>query len=165
MAGAGGFQTDVESLKAEGANIVKLGDDFASSVARLMDGLHKLNAGPPSNGKEKAPPERSQGEQFLSGLLTFNSKNGAPPWGDDELGENFGVVYEGVRDGMYESMGHLVAKVQEIGKALKSMSKNHAENEDFNDSLMKQHVENKRAWQDPTVDPNVHTSITPARHH
>ncbi|MGY5123871.1 hypothetical protein [Streptomyces nigrescens] len=164
MAGAGGFQTDVESLKAEGTNFVKLGDDFASSVARLMDGLHKQNAGPPSNGQEKAPPEKSLGEQFLSGLTTFDSKDSAPPWGDDELGENFGVVYEGVRDGMYESMGHLVAKFQEIGKALRSMSKNHAENEDFNDSLMKQHVENKRAWRDPTVDGDVRTSITPARH-
>ncbi|MEU8682452.1 hypothetical protein [Streptomyces sp. NPDC048611] len=154
----------MESLKAEGTNFVKLSDDFASSVARMMDRLHELNAGPPSDGNEKPPPEKSQGEQFLSGLLTFNSKDGAPPWGDDELGENFGVVYEGVRDGMNESMGHLVAKLKEIGRALTSMSKNHAENEDFTDSLMKHQVKNDRAWQDPTVDGTVRTSITQVKH-
>lgn len=164
MAGAGGFQTDVETLKAEGTNFVKLGEDFSSSVARLMDGLHELGAGPPSNGQEKPPPEKSFGEQFMSGLTTFASKDGAPPWGDDEIGEKFGVVYEGVRDGMNESMGHLSAQLQKIGKALTSMSKNHAENEEFNDSLMKQHVENKQAWRDPTVDDTVRTSITPAKH-
>ncbi|MFI6767879.1 hypothetical protein [Streptomyces sp. NPDC050355] len=153
MAGAGGFQTNVEGLKAEGTNFVKLGDDFDSSVARLMDGLSALGAGPPSKPPEGPPPEKkSFGEQFVSGLTSFASKADAPPWGDDEIGEKFGVVYEGVRDGMYESMGHLAAKFQEIGKALTSMSKNHAENEDFNDSLMKQHVENKRAWQDPTKE-------------
>lgn len=164
MAGAGGFQTDVESLKAGGTDFAKLGEDFYSSVARLMDGLHALGAGPPSNGQGAAPPEKSFGQQFMSGLTTFDSKDGAPPWGDDDLGEKFGVVYEGVRDGMNESMGHLSAKLQEIGKALSTMSRNHAENEEFNDSLMKQHVENKQAWQDPTVDPDVQVSFRPAQH-
>ncbi|MEU9487179.1 hypothetical protein AB0D83_26550 [Streptomyces decoyicus] len=166
MAGAGGFQTNVEGLKAEGTNFVKLGEDFSSSVARLMDGLHAQGAGPPSNGQEKAPPDKSFGEQFMSGLTTFDSKDGAPPWGDDEIGEKFGVAYEGVRDGMYESMGHLSAKLQEIGKALTSMSRNHAENEDFNDSLMKQHVDNKQAWKDPTAEDDtvVRTSWRPAQH-
>lgn len=85
--------------------------------------------------------------------------------GDDDLGEKFGVVYEGVRDGMNESMGHLSSKLQEIGKALTSMSRNHAENEDFNDSLMKQHVDNPQAWQDPTAqDEVVRTSWRPAQH-
>ncbi|UQA95492.1 hypothetical protein [Streptomyces halobius] len=154
VGGAGGFQTDVESLKAEGTNFVKLGDDFYQSVVRLMNGLHALGAGPPADpSNEKAPEEKSFGEQFWGGLTSFASKDGAPPWGDDEIGEKFGVVYEGVRDGMNESMGHLSSKLQEIGKALTSMSTNYAEGEDFSESLMKQHVENKQAWQDPTKQP------------
>ncbi|MFE0381067.1 hypothetical protein ACFW1M_37145 [Streptomyces inhibens] len=153
VVGAGGFQTDVESLKAEGTSFVKLGEDFYTSVARLMDGLSALGAGPPSKGdNQPPPPEKSFGQQFWSGLTTFDSKDGAPPWGDDDIGEKFGVAYEGVRDGMYESMGHLSSKLQEIGKALTSMSKNYAEGEDFSESLMKQHVENKQAWQDPTKE-------------
>lgn len=152
MGGAGGFQTDVESLKAEGTNFTKLGEDFYTSVARLMDGLSALGAGPPASGQQAQQPEKSFGQQFWGGLTTFDSKDGAPPWGDDDIGEKFGVAYEGVRDGMYESMGHLSAKLQEIGKALTTMSKNHSENEDFNDALMKQHVENQQAWQDPTAD-------------
>lgn len=151
VGGAGGFQTDVESLKAEGTNFGKLGGDFYQSVVRLMNGLHELGAGPPADpSKEKEPEEKSFGEQFWSGLTSFSSMDGAPPWGDDEIGEKFGVVYEGVRDGMNESMGHLSAKLKEIGKALTSISKNYAEGEDFNESLMKQHVENKQAWSDPT---------------
>lgn len=165
MAGAGGFQTNVEGLKAEGTNFTKLGEDFYSSVARLMDGLHGLGAGPPSKGDDgPPPPEKSFGQQFVSGLTSFASKADAPPWGDDEIGEKFGVVYEGVRDGMYESMGHLSSKLQEIGKALTDMSKNHAENEDFNDALIKQHVPNQQGWQDPTKQQPevVRTSWTPA---
>ncbi|MFJ9418403.1 hypothetical protein ACIRPT_30255 [Streptomyces sp. NPDC101227] len=152
MAGAGGFQADVESLKAEGTSFVKLGDDFNDSVRRLVNGLAKLGAGSPTKdvaAKQEQPAEKSFGEQLWSSLTSLDSKDGAPPWGDDDLGEKFGVVYEGVRDGMYESMGHLSAKIEEIGKALTSMSKHHAENEDFNDSLMKQHVENQQAWDDP----------------
>ena len=151
MAGAGGFQTDVESLKAEGKNFVELGGDFYRSVARLMDGLHALGAGPPADkSKEKAPEEKSFGEQFWGGLTSFASMDGAPPWGDDEIGEKFGVVYEGVRDGMNESMGHLSSKLKEIGKALTSISRNYAEGEDFSESLIKQHVKNEQAWEDPT---------------
>lgn len=146
--GAGGFQTDVESLKAEGTSFVKLGEDFQDSVKRLMDGLSALGAGPPGTpapGGGQKEPEKSFGDQFMSGLTTFASKADAPPWGDDEIGEKFGVVYEGVRDGMYESMGHLSSKLQEIGKALRSMSKNYAEGEDFSESLIKQHVPNPQA--------------------
>ncbi|GAB7033661.1 hypothetical protein AB0G35_04310 [Streptomyces sp. NPDC021749] len=167
MAGAGGFQTDVESLKSEGTTFTKLGEDFYQSVARLMNGLSALGAGPPADpSNQPKPEEKSFGQQFISGLTTFDSKDGAPPWGDDDIGEKFGVAYEGVRDGMYESMGHLSAKLQEIGKALTDMSKNHAENEDFNDALMKQHVENKQAWQDPTKqqpDEVVTTAWYPAK--
>ncbi|MFH8405108.1 hypothetical protein ACH4FX_10065 [Streptomyces sp. NPDC018019] len=150
--GAGGFQTEVESLKTEGTNFVKLGEDFQSSVKRLMDGLSALGAGPPGTppaGGGQKEPEKSFGEQFMSGLTSFASKADMPPWGDDEIGEKFGVVYEGVRDGMYESMGHLSSKLQEIGKALSSMAKNYAEGEDFSDSLIKQHVPNEQGWSDP----------------
>ncbi|WP_053696736.1 hypothetical protein [Streptomyces sp. NRRL F-5755] len=135
----------MESLKAEGTNFVKLGQDFQASVVRLMNGLSALGAGPPGTppaGGGQKEPEKSFGEQFMSGLTTFDSKADMPPWGDDDIGEKFGVVYEGVRDGMYESMGHLSSKLQEIGKALNSMSKNYAEGEDFSDSLIKQHVPN-----------------------
>ncbi|MFE3771509.1 hypothetical protein [Streptomyces sp. NPDC059122] len=155
MAGASGFQTDVQALRSEGTNFVNLGEDFSSSVARLMDGLSALGAGPPASGQQSEEPKKSFGEQFWSGLASFDSKDGRPPWGDDDLGEKFGIVYEGVRDGMYESMGHLSSKLQEIGKALTEMSKNHEENEDFNDALMKQHVKNEQAWQDPTQQATV----------
>ncbi|WP_078971575.1 SUKH-4 family immunity protein [Streptomyces chattanoogensis] len=67
MAGAGGFQTDVESLKTEGTNFVKLGDDFSDSVSRLVNGLAKLRAGEPTDDvkkKQKQPEEKSFGEQF-----------------------------------------------------------------------------------------------------
>ncbi|MEU5207886.1 hypothetical protein [Streptomyces sp. NPDC020742] len=152
----------MESLKSEGTNFTKLGEDFSQSVSRLMNGLSALGAGPPANGQQgPQPAQKSFGEQFWSGLTSFASKDGAPPWGDDDIGEKFGVAYEGLRDGMYESMGHLSAKLQEIGKALSDMSKNHAENEDFNDALIKQHVDNKQAWSDPTQDPNVHASLKP----
>ncbi|MEU9114330.1 hypothetical protein AB0D04_21720 [Streptomyces sp. NPDC048483] len=137
----------MESLKSEGTNFVKLGEDYHESLRRLMLSLHALNAGPlPSREQQmqqkqgSAPPEKSFGEQLWSGMTTLDSKADSPPWGDDDLGEKFGVVYEGLRDGMNESMGHIAAKLEEIGKALTSMSKHHGENEDFNDSLMKQHV-------------------------
>ncbi|MFJ9850947.1 hypothetical protein [Streptomyces sp. NPDC101150] len=152
VAGASGFQADVESLKVGGNDFVKLGDDFSDSVSRLVNGLAKLRAGEPTDEvkkTQKPPEEKSFGEQLWSSMTSLDSKSSAPPWGDDDLGEKFGVVYEGLRDGMYESMGHLAAKLEEIGKALTAMSKHHAENEDFNESLMKQHVENKQAWDDP----------------
>ncbi|MEU9124157.1 hypothetical protein AB0C96_30585 [Streptomyces sp. NPDC048506] len=165
MAGADGFQTDVESLKSEGTNFTKLGEDFHNSLKRLMNGLHALDAGPPaSDVKEPEPEKKSFGQQFVSGLTSFASKDGRPPWGDDDIGEKFGVVYEGVRDGMNESMGHLSAKLQEIGKALTEMSKNHAENEDFNEALMNQHVKNDEAWSDPTKNPKTQVTFTRAQH-
>ncbi|MFJ6749852.1 MULTISPECIES: hypothetical protein [unclassified Streptomyces] len=83
-------------------------------------------------------------DKLQSGLTGLEGQD-TPPWGDDEIGEKFGVVYEGLRDGMYESMGHLAAKLQEIGGALKTMGDNHEADEDFNDSLMKQHIANAEA--------------------
>jgi len=52
-----------------------------------------------------------------------------PPWGDDDLGEKFGVVYEGLRDGMQESMESLAQRLGEMGKKLQSMAANHEANE------------------------------------
>ncbi|MFD9812371.1 hypothetical protein [Streptomyces sp. NPDC059080] len=153
MAGSSSFQVNTEGLKTQGTHFHQLGEDFSASVTRLMDGLSALGAGPPATAKPGGgtPPEKSFGQQFVGGLTTLDSMAGAPPWGDDDIGEKFGVVYEGVRDGMYESMGHLSAQFQKIGKALQEMSKNHAENEDFNDTLIKQKVANKQGWQDPTA--------------
>ncbi|MGP4002250.1 hypothetical protein [Streptomyces sp. 8N706] len=160
-----GLQSNFHTLKTEGGNFGKIGQDFDDAVTRLMDGLHALGGGPPgtqktlSGGSTPAePPPPSTAEQFWSGLTTLNSKAGAPPWGDDDIGEKFGVVYEGLRDGMYESMGHLAAKLKEIGKALEGMAKNHEANEDFNDSLMKQHIQNTRG------EHKAMTSLTPPRH-
>ncbi|MFD7920477.1 hypothetical protein ACFV3R_14780 [Streptomyces sp. NPDC059740] len=157
--GAGGFQANTESLKAEGENFVKLGEDFYQSVTRLMNGLSKLNAGPPADGSSRPQqPQQSFGQQMWTGLTSFGGSPDEPPWGGDDIGEKFGVAYEGVRDGMYESMGHLSAKLQEIGKALSTMAKNHDENEDFNDALIKQHVDNQQAWQDPTAQQGTFTT-------
>ncbi|MFJ8672612.1 hypothetical protein [Streptomyces sp. NPDC093589] len=155
----------MESLKSEGTSFVKLGEDFYDSVKRLMDGLHALGAGPPAvppKGGGTKEPDKSFGEQLWSGLTTFDSKDGAPPWGDDDIGEKFGVVYEGVRDGMNESMGHLSSKLQEIGKALTSMSKNYEAGEDFSDSLIKQHVKNEQGWSDPNQE-GVTRTLGPVR--
>ncbi|MCM2579858.1 hypothetical protein [Streptomyces meridianus] len=142
-----GLRSNTETLRTEGGNFVALGKDFQSAVNRMINGLSALGAGPPAGNQPQGsqPPQQSVGEQFWSGLASFDSKAGAPPWGDDEIGEKFGVAYEGLRDGMYESMGHLCSKLQEIGKALESMAKNHEANEDFNELLMKQHVRNQQA--------------------
>ncbi|MET8679852.1 hypothetical protein ABZW18_20295 [Streptomyces sp. NPDC004647] len=144
--GLDGLQSDVQTLKTEGASLAKVGKDFEKAVTTLIDGLHHLGGGPPSKppqpGSQPAAPSTAQ--QFVTGLTTLDSKSGAPPWGDDDMGEKFGVVYEGLRDGMYESMGHIAAKLQEMGNALKDMAKNHEANEDFNHSLMQQHIDNSQ---------------------
>jgi hypothetical protein len=110
-----GLQADIPSLKAGGKDFTSVGQRYQSAVDKLQSGLTGL-----------------EGQD-------------TPPWGDDEIGEKFGVVYEGLRDGMYESMGHLAAKLQEIGGALTTMASNHEADEDFNDSLMKQHIANAEA--------------------
>ncbi|UQA95320.1 WXG100 family type VII secretion target [Streptomyces halobius] len=110
-----GLQADIPSLKAGGKDFTSVGRRYQSAVDKLQNGLIGLEG------------------------------DGTPPWGDDDIGEKFGVVYEGLRDGMYESMGHLAARLQEIGGALKSMADNHQDGEDFNDSLMKRHVANAEA--------------------
>ncbi|MEU9488551.1 hypothetical protein AB0D83_33775 [Streptomyces decoyicus] len=110
-----GLQADIPSLKSGGKDFTSVGQRYQSAVTKLKTALTGL-----------------EGQD-------------TPPWGDDEIGEKFGVVYEGLRDGMYESMGHLAAKLQEIGGALNTMADNHQADEDFNDSLMKQHIANAEA--------------------
>ncbi|ARH91299.1 MULTISPECIES: hypothetical protein [Streptomyces] len=110
-----GLQADIPSLKAGGKDFTGIGERYQSAVEKLKNALTGL-----------------EGQD-------------TPPWGDDDIGEKFGVVYEGLRDGMYESMGHLAAKLQEIGGALNTMGDNHRADEDFNESLMKQHVANAEA--------------------
>ncbi|MGX1853470.1 hypothetical protein OIU91_27785 [Streptomyces sp. NBC_01456] len=110
-----GLKADIPSLKTGGKDFTGVGERYQSAVTKLKNGLTGL-----------------EGQD-------------TPPWGDDEIGEKFGVVYEGLRDGMYESMGHLAAKLQEIGGALNTMADNHQADEDFNESLMKQHVANAEA--------------------
>ncbi|MFJ6748488.1 MULTISPECIES: hypothetical protein [unclassified Streptomyces] len=110
-----GLKADIGSLRTGGRDFDGVGKSFQSLVDKLQSGLTGL-----------------EGQD-------------TPPWGDDDLGEKFGVVYEGLRDGMYESMGHLAAKLQEVGGGLTNMANNHAADEDFNESMLKQHVANAEA--------------------
>lgn len=69
-----------------------------------------------------------------------------PPWGNDDIGSSFGALYEGFRQGMFESMTHLIDRIDDIGTGLKGMGDNHEVNESFNDSLIK--AEETRAEQE-----------------
>ncbi|WP_030983690.1 hypothetical protein [Streptomyces sp. NRRL S-1813] len=110
-----GLKADIGVLRTGGTDFDRIGKDYQGLVDKLQSALTSL-----------------EGQD-------------TPPWGDDDLGEKFGVVYEGLRDGMYESMGHLAAKLQEIGGGLNNMAKNHEADENFNESMMKQHVANEEA--------------------
>lgn len=103
-----GFKAAVEVLDSEGKNFQSVGKSFGDALDRLEKGLTAIEG------------------------------TGTPPWGDDELGQDFGVVYEGLRDGMYESMGHLSIKLSDVGQALRDMGANHEANEDYNSALMGQ---------------------------
>ncbi|MER6842683.1 hypothetical protein [Streptomyces platensis] len=134
-----GFKTNPEMLKAEGKNFSEIGRDFYQATTKLKNGLAAQGDG--GGGGGGAPKETtfaSVAQDAWKGLTTLSDKAGTPPWGDDELGEKFGVVYEGLRDGMTDSMEHLATKLNEIGKALGRMAKNHEENEDFTDALIKE---------------------------
>lgn len=135
-----GFKTNPEMLKVEGKNFSEIGRDFYQATTRLKNGLAAQgDGGGGGGGAPKETTVSSVAQDAWKGLTTLSDKEGTPPWGDDELGEKFGVVYEGLRDGMTDSMEHLATKLNEIGKALGRMAKNHAENEDFNDALIKEH--------------------------
>lgn len=94
---------DPDNLRAEGRNMAAVGEDFLSALATL------------------------------SGRLEALEKGDTPPWGDDDLGEKFGVIYEGLRDGMKESMESLGTRIGEIGQKLQSMAVNHEANESATD--------------------------------
>ncbi|MEU9111632.1 hypothetical protein AB0D04_07540 [Streptomyces sp. NPDC048483] len=112
-------------LKVEGKNFSEIGRDFYQATTKLKNGLAAQGDGGGSGGE--APKETtfsSVAQDAGKGLTTFSDKEGTPPWGDDELGEKSGVVYEDPRDGMTDSMEHLATKLNEIGKALERMAKN-----------------------------------------
>ncbi|MFZ3567751.1 hypothetical protein ACOKM5_12400 [Streptomyces sp. BH097] len=132
-----GFRTDTTSLATEGANFQDFGTAFAKAAAALQNGLASVNACAPTSGEAPAP-EKGQVEGFVQGLTSFADKADMPPWGDDEIGEKFGIAYEGLQTGMFESMQHLAQELTNIGGALGAMAKNHSENESFNEQLIRQ---------------------------
>lgn len=104
----GGLKTATDVLDSEGSNFTSMGQSFSDALTRLQDNLTRLEG------------------------------DGTPPWGDDDIGEKFGVVYTGVRDGMYQSMEYLSTKLGAIGDALQTMGQNHDSNESFTNALMQQ---------------------------
>ncbi|GHK05979.1 hypothetical protein SY2F82_77760 [Streptomyces sp. Y2F8-2] len=93
------MDSDPKVLKTEGFNMFTVGQNFAKAVKSLQDGLTKLEQGD------------------------------TPPWGDDDIGEKFGVAYEGLRDGMYQSMGSLAERLAGMGIAFTKMGVAHEQNE------------------------------------
>jgi hypothetical protein len=108
VSGSGQIEVDSPVLKTEGYHFFEVGQKFSEAVGQLQDGLTALEG------------------------------NGTPPWGDDDLGEKFGVVYEGFRDGMYQSMGSLAQRLAGIGMALTEMGVKHELNEDATFEMIKQ---------------------------
>lgn len=90
---------DADNLRSEGRSFEAVGEDFLNAVDQMMSRLETLE------------------------------KGDTPPWGDDDLGEKFGVVYEGLRDGMEESMKSLGTRLGEMGQKLQGMAANHEANE------------------------------------
>ncbi|MYW69515.1 hypothetical protein GTY65_36430 [Streptomyces sp. SID8379] len=132
-----GIRTDTQSLSREGTNFQDLGSRFAAAAAALQNGLASVNACAPTSGEAPAP-QKGQVDGFVQGLTSFADKADMPPWGDDEIGEKFGIAYEGLQTGMFESMNHLAQELTNIGGALAAMAKNHDENESFNEELIRQ---------------------------
>ncbi|MFC3578136.1 hypothetical protein ACFOZ0_33755 [Streptomyces yaanensis] len=93
------MDSDPKVLKTEGYNMYTVGQEWAKAVKSLQDGLTALE------------------------------KGDTPPWGDDDIGEKFGVVYEGLRDGMYQSMGSLAERIAGMGIAFTKMGVAHEQNE------------------------------------
>ncbi|MEV6588125.1 hypothetical protein [Streptomyces acidicola] len=91
--------SDPKVLKDEGFNMFTVGQDFAKAAKSLQDDLTRLE------------------------------KGDTPPWGDDDIGSKFGVVYEGLRDGMYDSMGSLAERLAGIGLAFTKMGVAQEKNE------------------------------------
>jgi hypothetical protein len=93
------MDSDPEVLKTEGFNMFTVGQGWAKALKSLQDGLAAL------------------------------AKGDTPPWGDDDIGEKFGVVYEGLRDGMSQSMGSLAERIAGMGLAFTKMGVAHEQNE------------------------------------
>ncbi|KAB2975147.1 MULTISPECIES: hypothetical protein [unclassified Streptomyces] len=106
------MDSDPAVLKSEGYTMFSAGVDFAKAVKALQTGLTALE------------------------------KGDTPPWGDDDIGEKFGVVYEGLRDGMYESMGSLAERIAGMGVAFTKMGLAHEKNEAEQDAI----------WRDTMAD-------------
>lgn len=83
-----GFRADAEVLKSQGFEMYETGQGWGRAAQALQDGLTALE------------------------------KGGTPPWGDDDFGEMFGVVYEGLRDGMFQSMPSLARRLAGMGAKL-----------------------------------------------
>ncbi|MDO0911293.1 hypothetical protein QQM39_10650 [Streptomyces sp. DT2A-34] len=99
------MDSDPEVLKTEGFHMFNTGVEFAKAVKNLTTRLGALE------------------------------KGDTPPWGDDDIGEKFGVVYEGLRDGMYDSMGSLAERIAGMGAALAKMGVSHEQNEAAQDAI------------------------------
>lgn len=97
----GGMRADAPILKDEGFQMFEVGQDFAKAAKALFDGLNAI--------------EKESGK--------------TPPWGDDEMGEYFGVVYEGLRDGMKDSMPSLAKRIAGMGVKFTAMGVRHEKHE------------------------------------
>jgi hypothetical protein len=95
------MDSDPQVLKTEGFHMFNVGVDFSKAVTALQTGLSSIEGG----------------------------QGATPPWGDDDIGEKFGVVYEGLRDGMYESMASLAERLAGMGVAFTKMGVAHELNE------------------------------------
>jgi hypothetical protein len=121
------MQADPGVLKTEGFNMFSVGLDFSKAVQALQTGLTALEGGSGST----------------------------PPWGDDDIGEKFGVVYEGLRDGMYQSMGSLAERIAGMGLAFTEMGVRHELNEGNEDA----------AWRDLTSKYDGQVEMVTGVHH
>jgi hypothetical protein len=106
------MDSDPQVLKQEGFHMFTVGQKFATAVSTLQKGLTALE------------------------------KGDTPPWGDDDIGEKFGVVYEGLRDGMYDSMGSLAERIAGMGVAFTKMGVAHEQNE----------AEQEAIWRETTAE-------------
>ncbi|MDQ0993412.1 hypothetical protein [Streptomyces sp. V3I7] len=123
--GNDGLRADPSVLKTEGSNMFKVGQDFSKAAKRLQESLGHLEG----------------------------SKT--PPWGDDDIGEKFGVVYEGLRDGMFQSMGSLAERIAGMGLAFTEMGVRHEKNEGHEDE----------AWRSITSEYDGQVHVPDGMHH